>query len=101
MDSYVRPGAPLSMRFPRKESWSGLPFPAPGDLPDPGIEPTGLVSTVLETDSLQLVSLGKPKEKWGWGDKLGVVDYMYTLLYKNEQSAETFCIAQVTVLSIL
>ena len=31
--------APLSMRFPRQEHWSGLPFPPPGDLPDPGIEP--------------------------------------------------------------
>ena len=32
--------APLSMEFPRQEHWSGLPFPSPGDLPDPGIEPT-------------------------------------------------------------
>ena len=30
---------PLSMGFPRQEYWSGLPFPSPGDLPDPGIEP--------------------------------------------------------------
>ena len=30
--------APLSMEFPRQESWSGLPFPSPGDLPNPGIE---------------------------------------------------------------
>ena len=30
--------APLSMRFSRQEYWSGLPFPSPGDLPDPGIE---------------------------------------------------------------
>jgi len=28
------------MRFPRQEYWSGLPFPSPGDLPDPEIEPT-------------------------------------------------------------
>ena len=32
--------APLSMGFPRQEYWSGLPFPSPGDLPDPGAEPT-------------------------------------------------------------
>ena len=32
--------APLSMAFPRQEYWRGLPFPAPRDLPDPGIEPT-------------------------------------------------------------
>ena len=31
--------APLSMRFSSQEHWSGLPFPSPGDLPDPGIEP--------------------------------------------------------------
>ena len=30
---------PLSMEFSRQEYWSGLPFPSPGDLPDPGIEP--------------------------------------------------------------
>ena len=30
---------PLTMGFPRQESWRGLPFPSPGDLPDPGIEP--------------------------------------------------------------
>ena len=29
--------APLSMGFPRQEYWSGVPFPTPGDLPDPGI----------------------------------------------------------------
>ena len=43
-DSFVKPWtvayqAPLSMGFPRQESWSGLPFSPPGDLPDPGIEP--------------------------------------------------------------
>ena len=32
--------APLSMEFSRQEHWSGLPFPPPGDLPDPGIEPS-------------------------------------------------------------
>ena len=31
--------APVSMGFSRQEYWSGLPFPSPGDLPDPGIEP--------------------------------------------------------------
>ena len=36
--------ARLSMEFSRQEYWSGLPFPMPGDLPDPGIEPVSLVS---------------------------------------------------------
>ena len=31
--------APLSMGFPKTEYWCGLPFPSPGDLPDPGIKP--------------------------------------------------------------
>ena len=34
--------APLSMEFSRQEYWSVLPFPSPGDLPDPGIEPVFL-----------------------------------------------------------
>ena len=38
------PCSTLSMGFPRQEYWSGLPFPSPGDLPKPGIEPTSLVS---------------------------------------------------------
>ena len=33
--------------FPRQEYWSGLPFPTPGDLPDPGIEPAYLASAAL------------------------------------------------------
>ena len=35
----VAPQSPLSMGFSRQEYWSGLPFPSPGDLPNPGIEP--------------------------------------------------------------
>ena len=34
---------PLSMRFPKQEYYSGLPFPSPGDLPDPGIKAIALV----------------------------------------------------------
>ena len=41
--------APLSMGFSRQEYWSGLPFPSPGDLPDPGIEPG---SPALQEDDL-------------------------------------------------
>ena len=41
--------APLSMGFSRQEYWSGLPFPSPGDLPDPGIRPE---SAALQADSL-------------------------------------------------
>ena len=41
--------APPTMGFSRQEYWSGLPFPSPGDLPDPGIEPR---SPALQADSL-------------------------------------------------
>ena len=41
--------APLSMGFPRQAYWSGLPFPSPGNLPDPGIEPR---TPALQADSL-------------------------------------------------
>ena len=41
--------APLSMGFSRQEYWSGWPFPSPGDLPNPGIEPG---SPALQADSL-------------------------------------------------
>ena len=52
--------ARLSMGFSRREYWSGLPGPPPGDLPDPGIEPASLVSPVLQTDSLLLRHRGSP-----------------------------------------
>ena len=39
--------APWYMGFSRQEYWNRLPFPSPGDLPDPGIEPTSLMSPAL------------------------------------------------------
>ena len=39
--------APLSMGFSKQEYWSGLPFPSPGDLPNPVIEPLSLMSPAL------------------------------------------------------
>ena len=45
-----------SMGFSRQEYWSGLPFPSPGDLPDPGIEPR---SPALEADTLTSEPPGK------------------------------------------
>ena len=49
--------APPSMGFSRQEHWSGLPFPSPGDLPNPGIEPR---SPELQADALTSESPGKP-----------------------------------------
>jgi len=47
------------MGFSRQEYWSGLPFPSPGDLPDPGIEPR---SPALQADPLPSEPPGKPKK---------------------------------------
>ena len=51
--------APQSVGFPRQEYWSGLPFPPPGALPDPGIQ-HWQVSPAWQVDSLLLSHLGSP-----------------------------------------
>ena len=48
-DHVIAHQTPLSVGFSRQEYWSELPFPSPGDLPDPGIEPA---SITLQADSL-------------------------------------------------
>ena len=48
-----------TMKFSRQEYWSGLPFPPPGGLPDPGIEPTSLASPALADGFLSTESPGK------------------------------------------
>ena len=48
--------APPSMEFSRREYWSGLPFPSPGDLPNPGIEPR---CPTLQADALPSEPSGK------------------------------------------
>ena len=59
MSDSLRPQGvyPLSTEFSRQEYWSGLPFPFPRDLPDPGIEPR---SPTLQADSLP----SEPSGKW-------------------------------------
>ena len=52
--------APLSMEFPRQEYWSGLPFPFPKELPDPGIEPMSPVPPALQVASLPTEPSGTP-----------------------------------------
>ena len=78
-DSFVTPRtvarqAPLSTGFPRQEYWSRLPFPSPGDLPDPGIEPTSTASAArsplshrtMTNDPLPLAQLvGGPRREGG------------------------------------
>ena len=63
---------PPSMGFSRQEYWSGLPFPSPGDLPNPGIKPR---SPTLQADALTSAPPGKPwtmcelDHKEGWAPK--------------------------------
>jgi len=52
--------APLSMGFSRQEYWSGLPFPPPGDLPNPQMEPAAIVSPALAGRFFTAEAPGKP-----------------------------------------
>ena len=52
---------PLSMEFSRQEYWSGLPFPSPGNLPDPGIEPKSLASPALAGGFFTTAPPGEPE----------------------------------------
>ena len=68
MDCIARQ-APLSMRFPKQEYWSGLSCPPQGDLPNPEIELTSPVSPALQADSSPLSHQGSP-ESCLWCTKL-------------------------------
>ena len=68
--------APLSMGFSRQQYWSGLPCLPPGDLSDPGIEPTSLSSAALAGEFFTTNTTWKvlcffffffPPGVWGWG----------------------------------
>ena len=52
---------PSFKEFSRKEYWNGLPFPSPGDLSNPGIEPMSLMSPHWQVGSLPVALSGKPK----------------------------------------
>jgi len=66
----VAPQAPLSTGFSRQEYWPRLPFPPPGDLPDPGIEPG---SAALKAVSLLTELRGTPSYR-------GVIHYFFSTL---------------------
>ena len=73
--------APLSMGLPRQEYWSGLPFPSPGDLPNPGIEPG---SPAFQVDDIPTELWGKTKD-----------DMMYVKFYKYKGYCVTMMRCQV------
>ena len=60
--------APLSMRFPRPEYWSELPFPLPGDLPNLGIEPVSLTSPALAGEFFTTSATWEAQKPVGWTD---------------------------------
>ena len=63
----------LSMEFLRQEYWSGLPFPSPEDLPNPGTELTSLVSPALAGRLVTTQPPGKPKSGIGFWQKKAMV----------------------------
>ena len=67
--------------FPRQEYWSGFPFPSPGDLPDPGIEPK---FPALQVDSLLLSHQGNPAHPFSHRINILCVYYKstYDLLFQ-------------------
>ena len=71
------PQAPLSMGFSRQEYWSGLPFPPPGDLPDPGIEPVSLSSPTLTGGSFTTSATWE--------------DHLYCSVIQEAQSGDGIC----------
>ena len=69
--------APPSMGFSRQEYWSGLPFPPPGDLPNPGIKPASPVSPALQADSLP----NEPSEIFKAVDTLHQIQFLNVLKF--------------------
>ena len=70
--------APLSMGFSRQEYWSGLPCPPPGDLPDPGIEYTSLMSPALAGGLLAgSLPLASPQQSYLTGLKFLVLHSLF------------------------
>ena len=70
----------LSMGFSRQEYWSGLPFPSPGDLPDPGIEPR---SPALRADALTSEPPGKPSHTVSQGKRVDLLSSIWTSLWSK------------------
>ena len=74
---------PLSMGFSRQEYWSGLPFPSPGGLPNPGIK---LRPPALQADSLLSEQPGKPKEHLKYTGILQLLGNSYILFTLQSSS---------------
>ena len=78
--------APPSMGFSRQEYWSGLPFPSPGDLPNPGMEP----SPALRADALTSEPPGRP---------YGSIIDLHVVLVSGVQQGESIVYIHISTLS--
>ena len=82
--AYTACPAPLVMSFFRQEDWSGLPFPSPGDLPNPVIEPG---SPTLQADFLSSEPQEKPREQV----ETCILTLWSLLVPRTSRSQEIFC----------
>ena len=73
--------APLFTEFPRQAYWNRLPWPPPGDLPDPETEPTSPLASALQTDSLPLSHLGYIYIQYAFGTLCSSQQYMNNMLF--------------------
>ena len=85
--------APLSMEFSRQEYQSRLPFPPPGDLPDPGVESVSLTFPELAGRFFTTVPHGKPQYKFGWL----FINVCLTHKIKSPISVETIAVLFIIV----
>ena len=77
------------MGFPRKEYWSGLPFPSPGDFPDPGIEPVSLMSPALAS--------GFSTTSTAWeAQHMDLGEHKHPLVFCAYNSLKTICLIYKT-----
>ena len=70
---------PLSMGFSRQEYWGGLPFPTPGDLSNPGIEPVSLAFPALVGEFSTTVTPGKPVHFMGFYKFIMTCSHHYSI----------------------
>ena len=101
---YIAHQAPLSMGFSRQEYWSGLPFPSPGDLPDPGVKPRcptlqadffTLWVTILLNKISEPVPPPNPNTKW-WFVGSGVMgififSHVFWCIFKTFFNKQSYC----------
>ena len=86
---------PLSMAFSRHEYWSGLPFPPPECLPNPGIEPMSPAPPALQADSLPLSHQGSPNQ---FIDSIQALPKSWQACCKNWQADSKICMKDKTIL---